>query len=121
MYDESSGKTCDAVEERMQSANKAFWKDIKIFKSKDVLWRIICQRLVEHVHAVFSFGSETWSWTQQTLEKMKKVGNKNNDEMTRGDVGGIPDKNQHIMARKMWVQMKLPFGKYVARHGVGMK
>ena len=22
------GKTCDAVEERMQSANKAFWKDI---------------------------------------------------------------------------------------------
>ena len=26
------GKTCDAVEERMQSANKAFWKDIIIFQ-----------------------------------------------------------------------------------------
>ena len=33
------GKTCDAVEEIMPEANKAFWKDIKIFKSKDVLWR----------------------------------------------------------------------------------
>ena len=30
------GKTCDAVEERMQSANEALWKDIMIFKSKDV-------------------------------------------------------------------------------------
>ena len=34
------GKTCDAVEERMQSANKAFWKGIMIHKSKDVPWRI---------------------------------------------------------------------------------
>ena len=33
------GKTCDAVEEIMPEGNKAFWKDIKIFKSKDVLWR----------------------------------------------------------------------------------
>ena len=64
-------KTCDAVEERMQSANKAFWKDIKIFKSKDVPLRITCQRLLDHVYAVFSIGSETLSWTQQTLEKIK--------------------------------------------------
>ena len=63
------GKTCDAVEERMQAATKAFWKDIKIFKSKYVPWRMKCQRLVDHVYAVFSFASETWSWTQQTLEK----------------------------------------------------
>ena len=63
------GKTCDAVEERMQSADKAFWKDIMIYRSEDVPWRIKCQRLVGNVHAVFSFGSETWSWTQQTLEK----------------------------------------------------
>ena len=72
------GKTCDAVEERMQTANKAFWKDIQIYKSKDVPWRIKCQRLVDHVCAVFSFGSETWSWTQQTSEKIKKVGNNKN-------------------------------------------
>ena len=36
------GKTHDAMEERMQSANKAFCKDILIFKSKDVLWKIKC-------------------------------------------------------------------------------
>ena len=29
-------KTCGTVEERMQSANKASWKDIKIYTSKDV-------------------------------------------------------------------------------------
>ena len=62
------GKTCDAVEERMQSANKAFWKDIMMFKNKDVPSRVKCQRLVDHVYAVFSFGSENCSWTQQTLE-----------------------------------------------------
>ena len=55
------GETCDAVEERVQSAKKAFWKDIKIHKSKDVPWRIKCQRLVDHVCAVFSSGSENWS------------------------------------------------------------
>ena len=45
------GKTCGAVEERMQSANEAFsWKDIKICKSKDIPWRITCQRLVDHVY-----------------------------------------------------------------------
>ena len=65
------GKTCDAVEERMQSANKAFWKGIMICKSKDVPWKVMCQRLVDHVYAVFTFGSENWSWTQQTMEKIK--------------------------------------------------
>ena len=65
------GKTCDAVEERIQLANKAFWKDIMIFKSKDVPRRIKCRRLVDHVHAVFSFGSENWSSTQQTFENFK--------------------------------------------------
>ena len=32
------GKSDDAIEERMQSANKAFWKDILISKRKDVPW-----------------------------------------------------------------------------------
>ena len=53
-------KTCDAVEERMQPANKAFWRDIKIYKSKEVPRRKKCQRLVDHVYAFF-FGSENWS------------------------------------------------------------
>ena len=43
------GKTCEAEEERMQSANKSFWKDIMTFKSKDAPWRVKCQRLVDHV------------------------------------------------------------------------
>ena len=67
------GKTCDAVEERMQSANKAFWKDSLTFKSKDVPWKVKCQRLVGHVCAIFAFGSENWSWTQRTVEKSKDV------------------------------------------------
>ena len=33
------GKICEAVEDRMQTANKALWKDIKIYQSKDVPWR----------------------------------------------------------------------------------
>ena len=94
------GNTCDAVEERMQSADKAFWKDTMRCKSKDVPWRITCQRLVDHVYAVFSLGSEKWSWTQQTLDKIKG-GKQNNDEVVplektkRGDVGRIPGKNHN--------------------------
>ena len=34
----TQGKTLDAIEERMQSANKAFWEDIKIYRNKDVPW-----------------------------------------------------------------------------------
>ena len=65
------GKTCDAVEERMRSINKAFWKENVIYKSKDVTWKVKCQRLVDHEYAVFAFGSESWSWTLQTMEKIK--------------------------------------------------
>ena len=50
------GKSDDAIEERMQSANKAFWKDILISKSKDVPWKVKCRRLVDHFYAVFAFG-----------------------------------------------------------------
>ena len=40
------GKSHDAIEERMQSANKAFRKDFLKNKSKDVPWKVKCQRLV---------------------------------------------------------------------------
>ena len=65
------GKAHDAIEERMQSSNKAFWKDILIYRSKDIPWKIKCRRPVDHVCAVFSFGSETWSWTMLTFESIK--------------------------------------------------
>ena len=32
------GKSLDAIEERMQSANKVSWKDIMVYTSKDVPW-----------------------------------------------------------------------------------
>ena len=44
------GKTHDAIEERMQSANKAFWKYILRIKSKDAPWKVKCRRLVHHVY-----------------------------------------------------------------------
>ena len=54
----------------MQSAVKAFWKDILVHRSKDVPSRIKCKRLVDHVSSVFSFGSENWSWTIQTMDRI---------------------------------------------------
>ena len=52
------GKTCDAVEERMQSANKAFSKDILIYKSKDVPWKVEWSTSggPHHVYEVLAFG-----------------------------------------------------------------
>ena len=50
------GETLDAVEQRMHSANKAHWRDILVYRSKDVPCRIKCWRLVDHLYSVFSFG-----------------------------------------------------------------
>ena len=35
-----AGKMQESLEERMQSANKAWWRDAKIYQSKDVPWGI---------------------------------------------------------------------------------
>ena len=76
------GKTCDTVEERMQSANKALCKDIKIYESKDVPWRIECQRLVDHVYAVFSLRKRNLVVDTADIGKMK--GWENNDRKVCG-------------------------------------
>ena len=39
----SSGKSQESPEERMQKAHKARWRGAKINKRKDVLWRIMCR------------------------------------------------------------------------------
>ena len=56
--EESSDLSIDtksgAIEERMQAANKAWWRDVKIYIRKEVPWIIKCRRMVEHVHNVFS-------------------------------------------------------------------
>ena len=40
----SQGKTKDFLEERMHIANKAWWRDVKIHRSKDVSWKVKCRR-----------------------------------------------------------------------------
>ena len=65
------GKAHDAIEERMEYAYKAWWRDVNTFRSKDVLWKIKGRRMVEQVYGVFSSGSEKWSWTQKTLKRIK--------------------------------------------------
>ena len=35
-----SGIMQDSLEERMQGANNAWWRDVKIYRSKDAPWRI---------------------------------------------------------------------------------
>ena len=86
---------------------------MKIQRSKDIPWRIKCRRLVDHVYPVFSFGSETWSWTRQTRQKIqgwektimtKLFCLKRQKEETWVDY----QTRTSIVARKIWVKMKLP-------------
>ena len=42
-------KSLDAIEDRMQSANKAFWRDILVYRSEDSPWKINGRRLVGRV------------------------------------------------------------------------
>ena len=104
----------DAIEERVHSANKGFWKDILINKSKDVPWKVKCQRLVDHVYAVFAFGSENWSWTTQTLERIKGWETKTmvrlfRDKRHKEETWVADHKRICNMSRKIWTQMGLSF------------
>ena len=108
------GKTNDAVEERMQSANKTFWKDILIYKSKDIPWKIKCQRLVDHVCAVFAFGVKYWSWTIHNDGQNQRIGNQDSDtfvQFQRHKEETWVDYHARTfeVARKIWIQMGLPF------------
>ena len=58
----------------MQNAKKAWWRNVKIYRNKDVPWRVKCRRMVEHVQSVFCFGSGTWSWSRATLDRIKGWG-----------------------------------------------
>ena len=102
------GETLDAIEERMQSANKAFWRDILVYRSGDVPWRIKCGRFVDHVYSVFSFGSENWSWTTHTMDNVKR---RETEKMMR--VVLIQKKERRNVGR---VQYKM----FVASRGMGM-
>ena len=44
---------------------------MKIYRSKNVLSRVKCRRMVEHVCSVFCFGRENWFWNQAILDRIK--------------------------------------------------
>ena len=107
------GKTCDAVEERMQSASKAFGKDIMTYKSKDVPWRINVNAWwttctpsspleVKHGHGHSRHRKKTKGWET-----------KNNDEIIPTEMTDEKWLEYHTRTcgkvRKIWRQMNLPF------------
>ena len=108
------GKSHDDIEERLHSASKTFWKAILIYKSEDVPWKVKCQRLDDHVCAVFTYGSENWSWTTNTLDRIKGWENKTMlrpFRIKRHKEGTLVDYYTRTcnMARKIWMRMGLPF------------
>ena len=50
----SKSHECAKERERVQKTNKAWWRDARIYRSKDVPWRIKCKRMVEQVYSVCS-------------------------------------------------------------------
>ena len=98
----------------MQSANKAFWKDIKIYRNKDVSWRIKCRRLVDNVYPVFFFGNENLSWTVETMNGVKRWETKIMMRLFRferkmDETWVAYETRSCRTARKRWVHMGLPF------------
>ena len=65
------GRMQDSLDERMQSANKASWRDVKIYRSKDVSWRIKCRRVVVQVCSVLCLGSDNWSRRSAIMDRVK--------------------------------------------------
>ena len=48
------------------------FRDAKTYRSIDVPWRIQCFRIVDQVYSVFIFGSESWLWSQQALNRIEE-------------------------------------------------
>ena len=109
------GKALDAIEERMQSANKASWRDILVYRSKDVPWRITSAEDWWTMCIPFSFlGSEIWSWTIQTMDRIKRWETKKMVRLFRfrrgkDETGVEYHRSCCKAARKIWIQMALPF------------
>ena len=68
MYDESSRENVRRCGRKnavgKQSLLERYQGDTEVRTS---CGRIKCQRLVDHVYPVLSFGSDIWSWKQQTM------------------------------------------------------
>ena len=61
----------DSLDERMQSANKVRWRDMNIYRSKDIPWRVKCRRMKEQLYSAFCFGLESLSWRRAILVRIK--------------------------------------------------
>ena len=47
----------DSVEERLQEASEAWRRDARIYRSRDVPWRIKCKRMMDQVYSFEGWGS----------------------------------------------------------------
>ena len=87
---------------------------MKIYRVKDVPWRMKCRRMVEHVYSVFCFGSENWSLSHATLDRMKSRETKAMYRLLRfnrekDETWTDSCTRTCRIARKMWVKMNLLF------------
>ena len=55
---------------RLDKAMKAWFADVRIFMSKPVLVIVNWERVMNHVCSVATLGSENWSWSQTTMNKL---------------------------------------------------
>ena len=44
-------KTRDTIQFRLQSVKKGCRRDIQVYRSEDLSWRIKCRRLMEHMYS----------------------------------------------------------------------
>ena len=70
-----AGKMQNSLEERVQGANKARWRDAKIYRSKDVPWRVTCRRMVDQVDS-FPFRERKLVLEQSEFGQNQRLGDK---------------------------------------------
>ena len=76
---------------KMQSANEAWWRDVKIDRSRDVPWRVKCRRMLDQVCSVLCFASENWCWSQTVLDRIKGGGDDSLEEALQDEKDGGRD------------------------------
>ena len=108
------GKTCDAAEERVQPANKAFWKDIMIYKSKDVPLKVkmsassgpcVCCLFLWNRKLIVDTADigKIEGWETKTMTRLFRLKRRKDETWVEYHTRTCN------MATKIWVQMGLPF------------
>ena len=89
-----ASKSQESLEELMQNTNKAWWRDARVYRSKDVPRRVKCKRMVEPVYSVFCFDGKDQRMGHTIDEKHMQVQKERRGKLGLGIAQG---------------QMKLPF------------